>query len=336
MAYSPVVASDKTCIYALIDPRSNLVRYIGKADNPKARKNGHLRDVREKTICHRVSWIRGLLNEGLKPEIKVLFTPKKENWQEVERQVIAHYRQFCNLVNMTDGGDGQVKGHIPWNKGKKNVYSDAVIEKMKKSAKQNYLNGCDSYKLNRVKRIEIGDLYKNGLSMKEIAVIYGISAAQIGKVLSQDGIKFNDVKVKKNPIRRISVTDESIISCYKNSAISLKDIAVKFNISAGTVSSRLLKNGISAKKNRSRLPISGEALRKMSESAKLSINKGRFNKGIISHNAKPVFQFSKDGFLIKEWISVNNAKVNTGIKNIMKCLSGERPFAGGFIWKRKI
>lgn len=51
----------------------------------------------------------------------------------------------------------------------------------------------------------------------------------------------------------------------------------------------------------------------------------------------PIIQFSKDGILIKEWPSTNEAERRLGISqsSICHCLKGRRKLAGGFIWRYK-
>ena len=54
-------------------------------------------------------------------------------------------------------------------------------------------------------------------------------------------------------------------------------------------------------------------------------------------NSIPILQFAKDGTLIKEWPSTNEAgrQLKTSIGNICGCLKGNRKFAGGFVWRYK-
>lgn len=97
-------------IYALIDPDSKAVRYVGKTVNLKQRVSyGHLskRDMNDRRM-HKANWLRGLAAQGKTPEVQVLETVAGGNgWQERERHWIAHYRDAgAPLTNMTDGGDG--------------------------------------------------------------------------------------------------------------------------------------------------------------------------------------------------------------------------------------
>jgi hypothetical protein len=96
----------KTFIYALTDPRTGAVRYVGKANRPESRLRGHLKDRND---CHRVHWLRQLREEGLRPGILILEEVEQDAWQDAERNWIEHYG-FDNLVNETRGGEGSL-GH---------------------------------------------------------------------------------------------------------------------------------------------------------------------------------------------------------------------------------
>lgn len=91
-------------IYALVDPRDNQIRYIGKTDNPERRLAMHMRD---KDICHRTNWLKGLIAVGSKPAMTIIEeVAEGQSWEDRERHWIAHYRSLgCKLTNMTDGGE---------------------------------------------------------------------------------------------------------------------------------------------------------------------------------------------------------------------------------------
>lgn len=93
-----------TFIYALCDPRTFEVRYVGKADNPYKRYYRHLID---KYPCHRVDWIKSLLKLGLLPIQQILEECSEDEWEQKERSWIAFEKHCgCDLTNGTDGGDG--------------------------------------------------------------------------------------------------------------------------------------------------------------------------------------------------------------------------------------
>lgn len=101
----------RTFIYCLCEPRSGEIRYVGKADDPERRFKKHLCNGEN---CHRTAWIRSLAADDIQPALILLEECPKENWQERERHWIAFLRENgADLVNSTDGGDGQSPGYVP-------------------------------------------------------------------------------------------------------------------------------------------------------------------------------------------------------------------------------
>jgi hypothetical protein len=102
-------------VYALIDPRGEQVRYIGKVR--RKAKNGHLHrwagHIKEARLdpdkTHKSRWIASLLREGLSPELRVLdaLSCSAQELSTLEISRIAEYRALgFDLTNTTDGGDG--------------------------------------------------------------------------------------------------------------------------------------------------------------------------------------------------------------------------------------
>lgn len=111
----PFAVENKTCIYALVDPRTSEIRYVGKAFDPQKRLCGHMRDsVLARYRDKRTSWLKALKSAGLKPLIVILEVVAESEWQECEKKWIAHFRAAgTNLTNTQDGGEGQSKGYRP-------------------------------------------------------------------------------------------------------------------------------------------------------------------------------------------------------------------------------
>jgi hypothetical protein len=97
--------SQKIYIYALTDPDSNLIRYIGKSIKPKERLQNHMNEV---SNCHRSHWLQSLKKQGKKAKMKFLEVLEYgENWQERERYWIKKGKaEGWPLTNNTSGGDG--------------------------------------------------------------------------------------------------------------------------------------------------------------------------------------------------------------------------------------
>lgn len=92
-------------IYALIDPQSKQIRYIGATTRTlKTRLGDHIRKSRQGEKTHRAAWIRKLLGLSLRPSITLI--EETEDWH---REVfwIKHFRdQAIGLTNGTEGGEG--------------------------------------------------------------------------------------------------------------------------------------------------------------------------------------------------------------------------------------
>ena len=115
----------KTFIYALIDPRNNEVRYIGKANNPIKRYTNHYNSARDRNT-HKRNWITSVRKDGHRPDLLILDEVNIDEWIFWESFYISLYKSFgFHLVNYTFGGDGSTfgnsgsfkSGNIPHNKG---------------------------------------------------------------------------------------------------------------------------------------------------------------------------------------------------------------------------
>ena len=112
----------KTNIYILIDPRTNMVRYVGKANDVSQRYRAHLNRARKHQV-HKTNWINQLKKEGLKPILEVVDEVPIDKWQFWETYWISQFRTWgFDLINYTSGGDGCTfanqtsfkKGHSSW------------------------------------------------------------------------------------------------------------------------------------------------------------------------------------------------------------------------------
>jgi len=99
-------------IYALIDPITEEVRYIGKSWNPLKRLKEHIKDCNtEKT--RKAFWIRSLRRRSLFPGLIVLCEVEERDWQSAEQYCILLFASVgCSLVNGDGGGLGSGR-HTP-------------------------------------------------------------------------------------------------------------------------------------------------------------------------------------------------------------------------------
>lgn len=94
------------CIYVLIDPRDNRIRYIGQTPRPEGRYKEHCK--KQYRNNHRACWLNKLRSLDLKPIMQIIEECSDSSWAERETYWIAYYREVlgCDLVNATDGGEG--------------------------------------------------------------------------------------------------------------------------------------------------------------------------------------------------------------------------------------
>ena len=95
-----------TFIYALCEPGTRTVRYIGKADDVPRRLRKHLNEsARQKN--HLGNWLRAVLARGEKPALVILREVSYSLWKSAEKTYIRIARGLGkDLVNSTDGGEG--------------------------------------------------------------------------------------------------------------------------------------------------------------------------------------------------------------------------------------
>lgn len=92
----------KITIYALGDPRTNKVRYVGRtSQNPIVRFGQHLGDVYRNTGHNkdRCEWIRGLAEQGMMPILSILATVDAQEGAKEENRWIAHFKNKGDLLN---------------------------------------------------------------------------------------------------------------------------------------------------------------------------------------------------------------------------------------------
>lgn len=100
----------KVFIYTLLDPITKEVRYVGKTLNPSQRFRKHL--IRKENN-HKHSWVKSLIDKGIKPEMVIierLTVETDREWQLVERWWIQRLKDAgCRLTNLNDGGIGGIR-----------------------------------------------------------------------------------------------------------------------------------------------------------------------------------------------------------------------------------
>jgi len=101
-----MVSQNKIFLYALSDPTTNMVRYIGQSKNPEQRlRRSHLYKKENNSV--KFNWIQSLRRSGLIPLLTVLHeVDEKKQADLCEIELIKHYGSFCDLTNIAVGGVG--------------------------------------------------------------------------------------------------------------------------------------------------------------------------------------------------------------------------------------
>lgn len=96
-------------IYALVDPRTNKIRYVGKSTDPKVRRKHHMLQSQSPVFHNKRkgAWVIELYEAHLKPVIQILEECTVENWKHRERFWIRKLRrEGADLLNLSEGGNG--------------------------------------------------------------------------------------------------------------------------------------------------------------------------------------------------------------------------------------
>lgn len=198
-----------SCIYALVDPETDEVRYIGKTNQLlSARLGAHLL---ERANCHRCHWIAQLAARELKPRIEVLETIEGlMPWQPSEIFWIAWaQRNGARLTNNTSGGDGVPNLPAATRERMRNVWlgrkhSEETLQKLRVARRSRVTTDATKLKMSATmkgrkitwtdkiseanRKIDVAQLetikarIAAGELVKDIAVEFGVHRTTISKI----------------------------------------------------------------------------------------------------------------------------------------------------------
>lgn len=218
MKFTPV-----TYIYALAEPTTGEVRYIGKSNTPIVRlERGHMYQTARNN--HKMNWISSLRKNGLKPVLKILEVCPVEQWEARERHYIETYRKTTpHLLNIASGG----------------VSSD-MPDHLKDSSYKKYL-GIPSDVLFRLYVVE-------NLNREEVAARLNVKPRSVKRYLEKYRIKkpkekWLENEKKKQALTLTKIFEDSIIKMRKAGKVN-SEIACALSIPVTTVSNVCVKHGL--------------------------------------------------------------------------------------------
>ena len=160
-----MIRGDNYKVYTLNDPRTGFIRYVGITKFPLQTRLNHHKWDRNK--CRKKHWFSKLVSQGLMPKISLL--EDNLTTDVAVRKEIMYIKMFkalgYDLVNTANGGEGVGgmkltveqkkflskrpqhfhKGHTPWNKGKKNCFSEETLQLMREVHKGTSIGKSNPY-----------------------------------------------------------------------------------------------------------------------------------------------------------------------------------------------
>jgi hypothetical protein len=173
---SPLSAQQTSAtIYALVDPRTDKIRYVGKTTWPLAhRLRTHMADATAKPHTRRARWVNGLRAEALRPTIRALEVVPTAEWETAERRWIRRLAH-CDLTNATEGGE---VGGWGWQAGEECAHA-RLTEAM-------VVDICERFAAGGVTQQQLAD--EHGVTIKAISLIVrGINWAHVERPLTFRG-----------------------------------------------------------------------------------------------------------------------------------------------------
>ena len=125
--------SATTFIYALTDPRTGAIRYIGKSNDPNARLKSHIGRRSHNPFLN--AWIDDMRSAGMVPSLAILQKVDYTHWRLAERNSIAaHLAAGQSLLNLVAGGNGPPT--VPWNYGRTRLTDSRIAGYAEKIAQR--------------------------------------------------------------------------------------------------------------------------------------------------------------------------------------------------------
>ncbi len=183
--------SQHAIIYALLDPESDDVKYIGKTVRYLSQRYAlHIwlaNKSKDKSKDKKTQWMKSMLNCKKRPKIKIIEKVSLEQGDEREQFWIKHYKEMgAVLVNSTNGGRG-IAGFRHTEEAKIRIREASKI-KIFSDEYKNKLSITKVGKLNPQCKLNYDDiqmikeLLMKGMRQRKIANLFNIDPSHISKI----------------------------------------------------------------------------------------------------------------------------------------------------------
>lgn len=291
----------ETIIYTLTDPRDNSVKYVGKSYRLNARYREHLK---EEGKYRKITWINKLRSLGLQPimeELDRVSTAEEDFW---EIYWIAQIKAWgFELLNHTKGGHNPpiVRKYGADNSFKKPEVASKIME------------------MNHARK---GKTYEE---------LYGTERATELKQKIKER-----TQGEKNPRFGAVMTEETKnkigeANSGENNGMFGKHITEEHREKLREANTgKVVSDETKEKIRRQKIGSTHTMGTRHKISKAVSKDKNPNFKGVV-------YQYTKEGILVKEWAALYEIKAIWGNKfcNICSCIKGKIPSAYGYVWTRK-
>jgi hypothetical protein len=213
-------------IYALCEPGTDDVRYVGQAVNLNKRLMQHYAPSKLKTNTHHNNWIKSIKNIKQKANVFIICeAADASELDQLEMMWISNYRILgANLTNYLDGGNVSYRGKKISSETKKKM-SQASLGKYKRI-------------FSLEEELDIIQMYEN-LSRQKIREKYSISNQTISRILKDNNITQSSKRPKKKFGCR-KLTDQQVINIRKEyipckRGYGYKSLSIKYGVSDTTI-----------------------------------------------------------------------------------------------------
>lgn len=248
-------------IYAMVDPDTNEIRYVGKtAHSLEKRLRGHKSDAfsTHKTHSHRRHWIKSIYDRGSTPIMLELEEVLVSEWEEAERFWIAYFRFLgARLVNSAPGGIGCVgvdingKG-LPKSEDHRRKIGEAnrgrIVPEEVRAKTRGSKNAAA--KLTEFDVEVIMHALEHRLGTKKLlAKMYGISVASLRNI--QKGLRWGHLGISNPELPKLYCTKltlhqmRSVREDYRSGEYTVRDLGKKYACSYKTITNALTLQEVS-------------------------------------------------------------------------------------------
>lgn len=233
----------KYLVYALKDPKTQEIRYIGKSTSGMRRALQHKDSSSLKKISHKNNWIKSLLESGLMYQIEILqnCSSNEETLQAEMYWIKFHKEKGTNLTNLTDGGEGNSGWDMP-EETKRNIsiakkefhknhpeVQQAITEKQRKphqildGVEHKHCSDCNSYK--PITEYHSNSGYWDGLK----SICKSCSNTRVQEYRKETFVPMNEQEWKQSYVNRSEANSKGVTEYFKNNPEAKANISKKMS-----------------------------------------------------------------------------------------------------------